>query len=272
LNTNMPSIQDIVIQFVNDLPEEYVIRVSNLLQEETRFDRARILHRLQSIISQETVQGKVRTFVENWGQLGVVPTPAEMAILITTASVALKYERNKQSLELICSGPQSRFVALRRTDQALMELVNSARHKIIIVSFAVYKAKNILSALQKAAKRGVQISIIVESPESSEGKITFDTISALGPELRSMAKIFIWPYAKREFTPEGKYGSLHAKVAVSDNQLYISSANLTEYAMNLNMEMGILITGGELPEQVRFHFDDLIANGTLTETIASLRN
>ncbi len=122
-----------------------------------------------------------------------------------------------------------------------------------------------MSVLEKAAKRGVEIKIIIESPESSESKITFDTISALGPALRSMARVFVWPYAKREVTSDGKYGSLHAKIAINDDQLYISSANLTEYAMNLNMEMGILLTGGGLPEQTQCHFDDLIASGILIQ-------
>ena len=122
-----------------------------------------------------------------------------------------------------------------------------------------------MSALEKAAARGVEINIIIESPESSERKISFDTISALGSTLKSKARIFVWPYSKRETTPEGKYGSLHAKIAISENQIYISSANLTDYAMNLNMEMGILVTGGELPEQARCHFDDLIAGGVLVQ-------
>jgi phosphatidylserine/phosphatidylglycerophosphate/cardiolipin synthase-like enzyme len=73
------------------------------------------------------------------------------------------------------------------------------------------------------------------------------------------------PQATREVTADEKYGSLHAKIAVSDNQLYITSANLTEYAMNLNMEMGVLLTGGKLLEQARYHFDDLIASGVLVQ-------
>jgi phosphatidylserine/phosphatidylglycerophosphate/cardiolipin synthase-like enzyme len=81
-----------------------------------------------------------------------------------------------------------------------------------------------------------------------------------------MAKIFIWPLAKRENSPNGKHGSLHAKVAIGDStHLYISSANLTEYAMNLNMEMGVLITGGNLPANVQNHFDELIMNSVLVE-------
>ena len=122
-----------------------------------------------------------------------------------------------------------------------------------------------MSALERAAARGARVSIIIESPDSSEGKITFDTISSLGPALRSIARIFVWPYAKREMTADGKHGSLHAKIAISDDQVYISSANLTDYAMNLNMEMGILLTGGNLSEQAQCHFDDLISNGVLVQ-------
>lgn len=33
------------------------------------------------------------------------------------------------------------------------------------------------------------------------------------------------------------------------------SANLTEFAFTLNAELGVLITGGELPERVDAHFD-----------------
>jgi cardiolipin synthase A/B len=59
-------------------------------------------------------------------------------------------------------------------------------------------------------------------------------------------------------------GSLHAKCAVADDDLlFITSANLTEFAMNLNMELGILVRGGELPGQVRLHFERLIGAGAL---------
>ena len=40
-------------------------------------------------------------------------------------------------------------------------------------------------------------------------------------------------------------------------------ANLTEYAMNWNMEMGVLIQGGELPTLVHQHFQELISLGYL---------
>lgn len=255
-----------MIQFVADIPGEYVSRIVDLLQKEVRFDRDRILHRTQSTIPQADVQEKVRLFVENWEKLQDIPTPKEVSLMISAVVAALSHQSKGKSIELTWTGPKTHEVNLRRTDQALIELINSSNQRIVIVSFAVYKAKSIMSALEKAANRGVEINIIVESPDASEGKIAYDTIAALGRAIKSKAKIFIWPHAKREVTPNGKYGALHAKVAIGDqNILYISSANLTDYAMSLNMEMGILVFGGELPGQAKSHFDELILEGILSE-------
>ena len=44
---------------------------------------------------------------------------------------------------------------------------------------------------------------------------------------------------------------------------FLSSANLTEYAFTINMELGALVTGGTLPTQVQEHFDCLIQRGLL---------
>ncbi len=39
--------------------------------------------------------------------------------------------------------------------------------------------------------------------------------------------------------------------------------NLTEYAMDLNMEMGVLIQGGRQPVAVARHIEELISSGIL---------
>ena len=45
-----------------------------------------------------------------------------------------------------------------------------------------------------------------------------------------------WPLERRPRDDEGRHGSLHAKCAVADRELLlISSANLTHYALSLNM-------------------------------------
>ena len=67
-------------------------------------------------------------------------------------------------------------------------------------------------------------------------------------------------------SPDGKTGSLHAKCAVADGaRLYLSSANLTDYAMNLNMELGMLLEDESQPARIEQLFEELIAEGVLSE-------
>ena len=262
----MTTIPEMILRLVDDLPDEHVAHLTDLLQAEIKTDWARLSHLLRIAIPQLEFQERIRHFIKDWETLRPIPTPHEVALLLQTASASLIHERNKQKVELTWTGPRSPQISLRRTDQALIELISGARKRILIVSFAVYKAKIILASLEKAADRSVEITVILESPEVSEGKIAYSTIRALGAALREKSKIFVWPYTKRATTPDGKIGSLHAKIGVADgDHLYLSSANLTDYAMNINMEMGVLIHGGELPSRIEQHFAELIGDGTLAE-------
>jgi phosphatidylserine/phosphatidylglycerophosphate/cardiolipin synthase-like enzyme len=143
-------------------------------------------------------------------------------------------------------------------------MIREAKKELILVSFAVYKIPEIAQELIAAQARGVSLRIIAETPESSEGKIPFGVITALGTEIAQLSQVFIWPRDKRPTDKDGRYGSLHVKCAVCDNQyLFISSANLTEYALALNMEMGILVHSQNLASQVTHHIDCLISQRIL---------
>ena len=68
----------------------------------------------------------------------------------------------------------------------------------------------------------------------------------------------------RPHTDDGKFGSMHAKLAIADRKrVFVSSANLTDYAMELNMEMGVLLEDAEIGEQISNLFDNMILNMTL---------
>ena len=88
----------------------------------------------------------------------------------------------------------------------------------------------------------------------------------MGEEIHKCADLCIWPKDNRALSPDVKWGSFHTNLAVADGKsLYIFSAKFTDYAMNLNMEMGILIQGGSLPNQVEKHFEDLINQKTIVD-------
>lgn len=262
----MMTTSEVVLHLVEDLPGEHVAHLAGLLRAETLLDWQRLAHLLRAAVPQMEVQDRVQRFIAEWQSLPQPPMPAEMAQLLPAVSDALIYQRRKQKVDLTWTGPHSAQFSLRRTDQALLELISAAQERILIVSFAVYKATNILSALEQAADRGIEITIVLESPDVSEGKLAYNTLRALGVSLREKSKVFIWPAAKRASTPEGKIGSLHAKIGVVDGKsLYLSSANLTDYAMTINMEMGLLLANPEIASQIEQHFDDLIAQQVLME-------
>lgn len=189
--------------------------------------------------------------------------PQMVAIALLTAGVSAKVHRDAQSIELAWTGPDVEAVAFRRTEQAIIQVLDSAQHRITLVSYAVYRIPNICQALVRAARRGVKISVIVETPDRLAGQNEYSTLQALGPEIAACSTVYYWPQEKRQSHGD-KFGILHVKCAVADGRwLFLSSANLTEYAFTINMELGVLITGGGLPGQVEMNFERLIAVGVV---------
>ena len=97
-----------------------------------------------------------------------------------------------------------------------------------------------------------------------EGQGEYDCLLALGGDVASACSVCYWPQENRARDDNGKIGILHVKCAVADgHRLYLSSANLTEYAFAINMELGLLVTGGKLPGQIERHFERLVESGVL---------
>jgi phosphatidylserine/phosphatidylglycerophosphate/cardiolipin synthase-like enzyme len=203
-------------------------------------------------------------FMGAWQQ-GAAGIPAEaVALALRTAAVSERAHREAQTVELVWTGPETSIHPFRRTEQAILQVLDSARERITLVSFAVYKIGNVRDALVRAAARGVRLTVVVETPDKLDGEAEYSTIRALGDEVTACATVYFWPRHRRRQDDGGKTGSLHVKAAVADARwLILSSANLTEYAFNLNMEMGVLVTGGDHPARVEQHFDGLIRAGML---------
>jgi phosphatidylserine/phosphatidylglycerophosphate/cardiolipin synthase-like enzyme len=203
-------------------------------------------------------------FLDLW-QTQAPAVPAEgVALALRTAAHAEKVHREGQTVELVWTGPGSEAHPFRRTEQAILQVLDSARQRITLVSYAVYRIPNICEALVRAARRGVKINVIVETPDKLEGENEYSTLRALGDDVAACSAVYYWPKDRRGRDDNGKLGILHVKCAVADGRwLFVSSANLTEYAFTINMELGVLVTGGSLPGQVQEHFDRLIVGDTL---------
>lgn len=189
----------------------------------------------------------------------VVPTPAPatVGLALLTAACSAKSHRDEQAVELVWTGPDTDAVPFRRTEQAILQVLDSAMQRITLVSYAVYKVPNICESLIRAARRGVKLTVVLETPDLLEGQNEYNTLQALGPEVAACSGVYYWPERKRQHHGD-KPGILHVKCAVADGRwMFLSSANLTEYAFTINMELGVLITGGELPRWAERQFDEL---------------
>lgn len=220
------------------------------------------------VAPQPAQRAHVLAFLDEWLERAPSLPPDAVALALRTAVAATRQAREAQHVELVWTGPLAVGVAMRRTDQVLLQVIGSAHQELLVVSFAVYKIPAIAAAMVEAVGRGVAIRICVEAPEPSGQRMAYDTIRALGPAVEAMTSIYIWPASRRSTDANGRAGVLHTKCAVADRRLlFLSSANLTEYAMNLNIELGALIYGGTEPETVATQFERMIAEGTLQKAV-----
>lgn len=204
------------------------------------------------------------SFVDRWRAEAADLDAHVVAVALQTAAVSERKHRDSQRVELVWTGPDTEEAPFRRTEQAILQVLDSAQDRITLVSFAVYRIPNIARALVRAAQRGVRLNVIVETPHKIEGQGEYDTIRALGEEVEACSSVYFWPKEKREAGANHAVGILHVKCAVADGEwLFLSSANLTEQAFTINMELGMLVRGGTMANRVEQQFESLIQEGIL---------
>ncbi len=184
----------------------------------------------------------------------------ELASMLLAASHVYTKVASEQSAELVWTGPTTPFVSARRTEQALLQVINSAEQSLFITSFVAYDVSTIVKALNVAAERGVTITMLLESSQDHGGSINIDVIGKMRG-LVPTAQLYAW----RDKTGNFSDGRVHAKVAVADKtSCFITSANLTGYAMEKNMEAGVLISGGQIPRLLDDHLRSLVDTKTVS--------
>ena len=184
----------------------------------------------------------------------------ELASMLLAASHVYTKAASEQSTELVWTGPTTPFVSARRTEQALMQVINSAEQSLFITSFVAYNVSTIVKALNAASDRGVVISMLLELSQDHGGSITFDAIGKMR-SLVPAARLYAWRDKADPFSD----GRVHAKVAVADGKMcFITSANLTGHAMEQNIEAGVLLTGGQIPKLLLDHLQALVDTKTVS--------
>jgi len=189
-------------------------------------------------------------------------SPSDVASALRGASAAATLRENRGAMELVWTGPSTGQVPVRHTEQVLCEVIEAAKRKLFLVSFVAYEVDSIIRALRGAIGRQVQIAVLLELSDKHGGRVTYDSVKAMKDIFPSI-DVYVWATGKKSL-PKQLSGAVHAKCAVADGELaFITSANLTSAAMEINMELGVLVKGGELPSELHRHLEALVYTKTI---------
>jgi phosphatidylserine/phosphatidylglycerophosphate/cardiolipin synthase-like enzyme len=215
--------------------------------------------RLRQNVTTPTARATLNRLIAAWRQTEI--SGDVLAGILVGASFARQRAQTESSVELVWTGPTTPFVAIRRTEQVLLDLIGHAQSDLFLVSFVAYDVSSIVDALNAATARGVDVRVLLETSTGHGGSLSVDPIAMMRKNVPP-AKLYVWTDRPAPFTE----GRVHAKVAVADRKIaFLTSANLTGHALEKNMEAGVLIRGGNIPSDLRAHLDALVETNVIHE-------
>lgn len=168
--------------------------------------------------------------------------------------------------DLVWSGPEVPGLHARDTRRVYEELLGSAERSVWASTYAFFDGPKAFEVIARRMDElpDVQVTFLLNIQRKWG-----DTTEAEGL-VRKFADRFWatdWPgsarprvyYDPRSLELEGPTGVLHAKaVVIDDEAVFVTSANLTEAALDRNIEIGLLVRDPSLALSVVGHFRGLI--------------
>lgn len=216
-----------------------------------------------SSLSPATLRDDVRSFIthqrESFGEI----FPAAFAVRLRASVTTIALVSQASSEELVWTGPLPQGCSSRRTEQALIDQIETANKELWLASYAYYDFPELSKALERARLRGVTVSMLMEVSDGyGHGGVSETKAEWISGQKK--IQLYIWSKEKRGGGSGDRGGVMHAKFALADRKsILITSANLTDAAMISNMELGVVCRGGDLPAKVGALLDGLIARGVI---------
>ncbi len=140
------------------------------------------------------------------------------------------------SVHILATGLEFIRAGTRGVEPVIEEMIHNAREEIQLMAYLLTPpALHILELLERAAERGIKITIVVNRLELQEDKIK-NRLKSLNQRYSNYVRVIDF------CNPHGR--ELHAKVVVVDRKkAVIGSANLSGRGMVYNYEIGVLIEG-----------------------------
>ena len=175
-------------------------------------------------------------------------------------------QRELRKPDLVWSGPEVPGLHARDTRRVYEELLGSAERSIWASTYAFFDGPKAFEVLARRMETTPALRVtLLLNIQRKRGDTT-----ASEQLVRRFADHFWktdWPgssrpsvfYDPRALDPEGPGGVLHAKAVVADDEaVFITSANLTEAALDRNIELGVLIRDRAFALAVGGYFRSLI--------------
>jgi len=173
--------------------------------------------------------------------------------------------------DLVWSGPEVPGLFARDTRRVYEDLLGSAQRSVWASTYAFFdgpKAFEVLSQGMDGVEE-LEVTLLLNIERKWGNTSTRDEL------VRRFADRFWgtdWPgerrpsvfYDPRSLEPGRPAGVLHAKAVVKDDDtVFITSANLTEAALDRNIELGLVVRDPALALTVVTHFRGLVERGML---------
>lgn len=223
-------------------------------------------------VRDETEAAGVAAALREWDGLGVAGEAA--AAWLGSLEEA---EGRRTGSDFVWSGPGVPGLHARRTADAFGQSLASAERSVWLSTFAFYDGPRAFEPLagRMAAKPDLRVTLLLNI-ERKRGDTTAAEALVSGFADRFWGKDWRWEqrpdvfYDPRSLAPGGAEGVLHAKALVVDErQVLLTSANLTEAALERNIEIGVLLRDPAFARTVVAHFATLIATGSLVRLPAA---
>lgn len=180
--------------------------------------------------------------------------------------------------DLVWSGPETPGLHARKTRSVYEDLLGSAERSLLVTTFAFFDGPRAFRPLAARLdeRPGLSATLLLNIQRSPENRSS--TPDSLVRRFASRFWEEEWPgsrhprifYDPRSLEPGAPAGVLHAKAVVADGKtVFITSANLTEAALERNIEIGLLVRDRALAVSVTSHFEALIHDGRLAPLPAS---
>ena len=167
---------------------------------------------------------------------------------------------------LVWTGPEAKGLHSRNTRQVYEELIATAEQSLLISTFAYFKGPQVFKALadRMDSSPSLKVTLLLNIERGKQSTTLAEDLA------RRFAEQFWesdWPgkarphvyYDPRSLAPSGPKGVLHSKAVIADeNTLFVTSANLTDAALDRNIETGVLLRDRTIALTALAHFRGLI--------------